>query len=278
MNPNDPNNPNPPVGGSIQPDLSSTLSNPPNPSPPPATEPSLNPPPSTPLDNPLNAPPAPPPIDAGVSIPPISTPPMPEPELNQPTAPEPPQPQPVPTFTTPQEQTVPPASNFSWPSSPAGETNPVFSPESLAPSEPAPTDLSHLVDPNSQGVPVYTPPISQPETLVAPPTSDNTSEVPNIPTEGSGGGIPKWVIGLGLGLLLAVVGASAYFILGIGKTPQPQSTPATTTAPPQQLTTPPVNTRTSPSATGSAGFEELGTSPTPAATSAADLLKQRQGR
>ena len=113
------------------------------------------------------------------------------------------------------------------------------------------------------------------ETLIVPSTV--TPDIPTIPEENKG--IPKWLIGVGVGILILVAGASAYFILNIGKAPQtPTSAPAQVTQevqPPAPLptTTPQEN----PSATGSANFGQLeGTATQPQATSAADLIRQRQ--
>lgn len=159
-------------------------------------------------------------------------------------------------------------------------------------SEAAPTDLSHLISSASQTNSAYTPPIIQPETLVVPSNNDNTI-APNVPSDAPHRSLPKWAIGLGVGLLLAVFGASAYFILGIGQqTQRPQtSLPAVEqqtnqlTAPPPQFTSPPVATTGGvapiiPSDQGGGSFGTLdggtGTSTTPQATSAAELLRQRQ--
>ena len=202
-------------------------------------------PPITPLDNPLQAPPQPPSIDGNTGFS------WPNPQS---------QPQPV------------------QPSTPPVTTQDLYGPSVSPPppppppSEAAPTDLSHLVAGNGNEQPIYTPPVTQPETLVTQPGSNE--EMPNVPVENHSGGIPKWVIGLGIGILLAVLGTSAYFILGIGKQTEstPVSLPITTK---QQTLTPPPSPITAP-ATSSGSFGELsGTQP---ATSAADLLKQRQGR
>lgn len=182
----------------------------------------------------------------------------------------------------PQAPPQPPAidSGFTWP--PAQPSTPSITPQDLygpsvpqtpTPPEAAPTDLSHLVA-NGSEQPVYAPPVTQPETLVAPP--NGTDEIPNMPIENQSGGMPKWVLGLGIGILLTVVGASGYFILGIGKSAEntPASLPATTK---QQTLTPPPSPITAPApATESSSFGEVGG--TKPATSAADLLKQRQGR
>ncbi len=141
------------------------------------------------------------------------------------------------------------------------------------PGESVPTDLSHLISGNSIQ---STQPA--PDTLVVPPVN-LTPEVPTLPTENHKG-MPGWLIGLGIALLVLVGGASAYFILGIGqpskgttslpatvevKTPTPIATPV-----PQPSSTP-------PAATGSANFGSLqGGDGNQGATSAASLLRQRQ--
>lgn len=133
----------------------------------------------------------------------------------------------------------------------------------------APTDLSHLISNNN--------PQEQPqpaaETLIVPNAA--SPEVPNLPSE-ERKGIPKWLIGIAIGLLLLVSGASAYFILGIGKTPETASVPATTEKETTQIKPPPpVATpvpRPTPQETGSSSFGELGG--TQQATSAGDLLRK----
>lgn len=318
MNPNnpDPNNPNSPAGGSsTTPDLSSVLPASPAGTPtdpatqsvpqmdtssPPVTAPP-NPiiPSTTPMPDPL-APPPP--------IPPVWTPPPPaEPptsDFNPPVTAPPPEPAPslgTGSPTWPPVETTPPSSldnplnaPLQPPSIDSGLTPLPAAPERATswqpenpetytppqPQETTPTDLSHLVD-NSpqQEIPAnYTTPVTQPETLVAPP---NGGEVvtPTVPMEGGHGGIPKWVIGVGAALLLAVVGASAYFILGIGRPTETTSLPAVEES--QQLSTPPTPLPTpiaTPQTATSSGFGNLGASPSPAATSAADLIRQRQGR
>lgn len=247
MNPNQngPNNP-PPAGG--QPDLGSAPTfTPPSAEPPPIQ--SEPPTPMSSLDNPLQAPPQPPAIDSGFT--------WPNPQPSQPNTPS----------VTPQDLYGP------SPASPPPPPPSIVPPITPNPQEAAPTDLSHLVANNDQ--PVYTPPVTQPETLVTPPNGGE--EVPNVPIENHNGGMPKWVIGLGLGILLAVIGASGYFILGIGRQTENGSTSLPATTNKKQTITPPPSPIASPSpATTSATFGGVsGTSP---ATSAADLLKQRQSR
>lgn len=168
----------------------------------------------------------------------------------------------------PQYSTYPPSQLPAEPSpQPAVIETP---PPAATPAESVPTDLSHLIS----GIP----PQSSTETLVVPPATNHTPEVPTVPTEG-GHNIPKWLIGVGIGLLIIVAGASAYFILGIGQPAKTTSVPAEVTSTKPTVKTPPPIASTVPAATGSANFGELqGGAAAPQATSAADLLKQRQGR
>ncbi len=141
------------------------------------------------------------------------------------------------------------------------------------PTEPAPTDLSHLISNNPEGGLNV---LNTAETLVVPSqTSGSAPEVPTVPTE-SHKNIPKWLIGVGVGLLVLVAGASGYFILGVGQNKQSTSVPAEIS---QTVKTPPpiaAPTAEPSAATGSANFGELQGSGAQQATSAADLLKQRQ--
>ncbi len=225
---------------------------------------------------------------------PLSKPtPAPTESISTPAAtdPAPAQPEPTPTFTPP---TPDPVDNTSSPTSPFTPpiastsdntvgTNPVqpswmtdnqAPSTSPSPTETAPTDLSHLIS-NNQQEPASTTPA---ENLVV-PTMGVNPEVPNLPTE-SHKGIPKWLIGLGIGLLVVVAAASAYFILGIGQSKATTSIPATTQQA-NQIKPPLPIASSSPqpspaTATGSANFGQIGgTTP---ATSAADLLRQKQGR
>jgi hypothetical protein len=135
----------------------------------------------------------------------------------------------------------------------------------------APPDLSHLISNNTP---------ASAETLVVPSQTPNpTPDVPTVSAENHKG-IPKWLIGVGVGLLVIVAGTSAYFILGIGQpskttTSVPAEVSKTTVKTPPPIATP-VPQPTAPAATGSANFGELQGSGTQQATSAADLLKQRQ--
>ncbi|MDO8619250.1 MAG: hypothetical protein Q7R49_04890 [Candidatus Daviesbacteria bacterium] len=146
-------------------------------------------------------------------------------------------------------------------------------------TESAPTDLSHLIDPTVSTTDALEPTIPQPDTLVTP---DGNETVPNLTPETQSKQIPKWVIGVAIGILIIVVGASAYFILGIGQTPQ-QSTslPATQQplqAPPTPRATILPNSTPAPATTsaGPASFGALQSTPSASPTSAADLLRQRQ--
>lgn len=153
----------------------------------------------------------------------------------------------------------------------------------------APTDLSHLINAGTtvNTDSAYTPTITQPETLVAPPGINGAPVIPNIPTETIHKGVPKWAIGIGIGLFLAVAGASGYFILGLGQKQQSINTTSLPATQQQQLTSPPAAiTPTMPPATqsgtpgaeGSGSFGNLDGSSTeqPQATTAGELLRQRQ--
>ncbi|OGE72450.1 hypothetical protein A3H40_04360 [Candidatus Daviesbacteria bacterium RIFCSPLOWO2_02_FULL_38_15] len=209
------------------------------------TPPSMN---TSPLDNPWGAPSQPPVIDG-------------------PTTPQP-------TWMPNSSETI--ASNAT--------INPPISPqpaqtETPLPVDNAPTDLSHLLGNNALAT---NEPVSQPlaETLVVPPNA--SPEVPNLPMEPRKG-IPKWLIGVGISLLIVIAAASAYFILGIGQ-PSKQTTSIPAEVAQQTIkTAPPINPPAStppenqPTATGSASFGELQEGNQPQqATSAAELLRQRQ--
>ena len=177
-------------------------------------------------------------------------------------------PEPTIPITSPIPEQQPTSAEPAMPSF-SSPTAPEFAPPPS--TESAPTDFSQLVG-QASDQPVYSPPLSQPETLVVPPSSP---EPTTLQTDGGRRGIPKWVIFGGAGFLLAVLGASAYFILGIGQT-QTDSLPATEQ---QTLITPPVASplvQQPDLATSSAGFGSFTGSPSPIATSAADLLRLRQ--
>lgn len=289
-NPNTPSSPNPvgevptspPPGPAPSPWSPSPQTSPLNTTPPIQSE-STGYPSSVPSDIPTA-----PPISG---VPPWN--PAPSTPVTQPQPVEPPPP--TPTFTPPENSFTPPTQTTSPLDNPWGapiqtppfdessqstvsnqpnlEPNPNITSESNS----IPTDLSHLISSNP---PTEAPqnPISDAETLVVPP-SGATPDVPTLPLENHKG-IPKWLIGVGIGLLIVVAGASAYFILGIGQAPkQPVSVPAQTTnqvKPPAPIPTA-VPQPTAPAATGSANFRSLGSpSSSPQATSAADLIRQRQ--
>lgn len=172
------------------------------------------------------------------------------------------------------------------PSSESTTPIPEAPPANAGPSEQAPTDLSHLLNDNqpmSSDTSSFVPPVTQPETLVQPTNGNGaTPVVPTVTSERGHGDIPKWVITLMIILLVAVAGASAYFILGVGQNQPTTSLPAvsqpakqTITKPPAQSPSPQANTNT---ATGSANFGQLNgsTGSQPTTTSAAELLRQRQ--
>lgn len=151
----------------------------------------------------------------------------------------------------------------------------------------APTDLSHLIG-NTDTVASGAQPPQSAETMVIPQNSTG-GDMSGIAPQNHKGGVPAWLIGLGVALLLLVAGASAFFILGVGKAPENTSVPATVTDTQNQIKPPaPVPTPTQvqpsaqPEATGSgttSSFGQLqGSTPTqtPQASSAAEILKARQ--
>lgn len=156
-------------------------------------------------------------------------------------------------------------------------------------TENAPTDLSHLIDqsqaPNANSA--YNPTLSQqPETLIVPTGEAITVE--NTPS----GSVPKWLIGLGIFLLIAVAAASAFFILGIGKKAPETSLPAVQTNQQPQLQAPPAAAPlpsaapvTPSKSSESSSFGDLNNSATQSAqatssgrVSATSLIKQRQAK
>ena len=270
------------------------------------TSPDLNPNPSPPdfgFNNPG-------PTDPSAPQSTFTTPP-PTPDLNsQPT-------QTMDTFGTspasgsmPVDPTFPPLGNST--AQPPTDTQPTWMPPSTSPQpdlntpppvpdptlpqtppsvESAPTDLSHLLGSTPAMDAGTTEPSSAstvaPETVVVP--SEATNPAPDVPTmtNQEHKPIPKWLIGVGVGLLILVVGASAYFILGVGQTPAETSVPAEVSKPTVQNAPPvatpvpqatPPESASDPSATASANFGQLQGSGTQQqqATSAADLLRQRQ--
>lgn len=187
--------------------------------------------------------------------------------------------------TTPQapsaESLVPPAaadtstqsSSFPWASNSVGtgilstpeppvsaETPP--SPESSSAPDLAPTDLSHLVGvpitPEASAAPVPAPTTS-PETLVVAPQTMSTDSQPVVAASGSKG-FPKWILLVGVLVVILVAAGSAYFILGIGKpeestTSVPDVKPPLTNSPKTILPT--VPSASSGSTVPAGGFGEL---------------------
>lgn len=257
----------------IQPEPVSTWTPPVQPTPP-VTEP--QPLPSNAWPAPMEPVPATPQPSINMTSPSTWVPPvqsMPQPQIQ--TEPVPVQPEPTPTFTPPSTQpqfTSPLDNPWGAPSQPPpidGSPQPATQP-SWNVTDSAPTDLSHLINNDNPEQPSGQP---GPETLVVPPTN-NTPEVPTIPTENHKG-VPKWLIGLGIGLLILVLGASAYFILGIGQPSKgTTSLPATTVPQTAEVKRPPQVTQPTP-ATGSANFGELQGGGTRQATRAGDLIPQR---
>ncbi len=259
---------NPPTGGTPTPTF--------DPIPPPITPPPVTPPwppppppsePFTPVEPNLNS------ANLSSGWPPAPTPPAPPPPPPPPntsTSPldnpwgAPPQPPPISNPSTPPPWTLPASPSLGGPQTP------------VQTSDSPPTDLSHLVGNNPQPEPTPTN-LNQAETLVVPSTI--TPETSTEPPEHSKKGLPKWLIGVGAGLLLAVLGTSVYFILGIGQTPKTTSLPAVDTSQTTQIKPPaPIATPVSQqgtSATDSASFGDL-QGGGQQATRAGDLL--RQGR
>lgn len=253
-------------------------STPAQPYPTPAPWPDIIPAPIQP--EPTSAPmPAPAPAPWPIPTESVSVPPQPAPE-------------PTPAFGAPDQsaQYTDPntftTNDLSTPTSVPVQSTPAWVPPQSVPqanpmgietSEQAPTDLSHLIgnsDTNNQTN-------TQPETLVIPQSP--TPDIPTVPATHSGG-MPKWIIGLGIGLLIIVAGASAYFILGVGKAPKNTSLPAQevpAVTQPSAPTQPPIETSAPQSATESSNFGELqGSGSAPQATSEAtpnsfDRLRSR---
>lgn len=264
--------PEPPISDPMQPASPWT--------PPVQTEPATLPPNPDPIQNPWPEPPAAPQNPNPTQTPTWTPPPQPpQPESYPPVSEPVPQP-PVSPLDNPwgAPSQPPPLNGSQAPIQPSWMntstmTSPVETP--VVPTESAPTDLSHLISGNNNASAEST--IAPAETLVMPSALAANPEIPNLPAE-THKGIPKWVIGLGTVLLLFVIAASAYFILGIGQPAKPTtSLPATTEVkPPVPAAVPTSQPAAEPAASGSANFGELGGSGTPQATSAADLLRQRQ--
>ncbi len=155
------------------------------------------------------------------------------------------------------------------------------------PVEPAPTDLSQLEEVNGQpqNSEVYNPAVNAQPNLVV--EGEQPSVIANAPSQSS----RKLPLILGLAgaavVVILVAGASAYFILGIGRsepaetssTPAPTATQPPLTNPPQQIVPSAQPIATPPAASGSSSFGELnGSAPTEeeSGMSAIDRLKERQ--
>lgn len=156
------------------------------------------------------------------------------------------------------------AENSSQPASPpVGSLSSEQTPDQ---SEPAPTNLSNITASPAVG-PANQPQTVQPETLVMPMPQDANQ----VDTNGGSKGFPIWVLIVGILVVLAVGGASAYFILGIGqpKVEQVENIPA-------EIPTPiPLPTEAPISATPS-GTVNPGAGGTGSGSSAIDLLRRRQ--
>lgn len=240
----------------------------------PPTAPSFNPPPPVaPLWPPA---PEPAPISPPPSTFPASPLPSPTPDLSSGWPPATPPP-PNTSSTSPLDN--PWGAPFQPPPISTPSTPPPWTPPQtpIETSDSPPTDLSHLVGNNPQPEPAPAN-LNQAETLVVPPAV--VPESAAEPLENGKRGIPKWLIGVGVGLLLAVLGTSAYFIMRIGQTPKTTSLPAVDTSQTTQIKPPapiatPVSQQSAP-ATGSASFGEIQGGGQQQATRAGDLL--RQGR
>lgn len=152
-----------------------------------------------------------------------------------------------------------------------------------APNDSIPTDLSHLAAPaGSEGGMV--PSSSLPsDSMVVP------APAPEATVNNTSSGFPKWLLIVGGVILILVIGASAYFILGGGKFGQAATVSVPAEQPP--LANPPqpiipTEAPTGENAASQGGFGSLnGTEATPSSAastssaktpSAMDLLKQRQ--
>ncbi len=193
---------------------------------------------------------------------------------------------PVPTFTPPQMETPSTALPINDLNN-LGEGMPAANlPPYLEPTEPAPADLSQLTaNAGIQPVEVYNPTVSAPETFVVPSEGSSNPQMPTTMTSGSHHRLPILAVMAAVVVILLVAGASAYFILGIGQSSLPTVQPPLTNTPtalPQPTLAPQPTPQASTSVqTGSSSFGTLnGTSATPAptkvASSAAEILRQRQ--
>ena len=170
--------------------------------------------------------------------------------------------------------------------------NPFATPEAAQPmpqngsNDSMPTDLSNLVGTPAEST-SYIPqaPVSSTavpaatEPLVVPPAGPGGEVAQATSVPGGTGGFPKILIIIGVLLLLGVAGASAYFILGIGKPVEP----APVSIPAEEQTTPIPTMEVTPTpSTSSANFSDLtgngataSGSQTSGSGSAYDLLKKK---
>ncbi len=229
---------------------------------------------------------------------PVPTSPMWGGQVVPPAPVTPPVPEPVPTFTPPSIPTTPnfgespvspspaPAGSDassvpSWAPTTDNSTNPVVA--GPIPTEAMPTDLSNLMGNTPPAV--TTTETAQPSVVIPTPSP----EANQVVTSGSKG-FPKIVLILGAVLILIAIGASAYFILGVGNSSSlPSSVPAEEqqqplTNPPKQLvpSVEPVQTGTGSGTLGNPSGS-LTVTPTPIKTatnsaqpgSALELLRSR---
>lgn len=203
--------------------------------------------------------------------------------------------QPIPTFTPPAAASPVPE----VPSQPASTEPPAWfgdSSQSSAatipapvpgePTDSAPTDLSQLT--NSPVPTSITDSLGAPLSPVQPEMASATVTVPPAAqvVTSDGGRFPKWILFAGVGVIVIVAAASAYFILGIGKSTPAVPANQTTEVAPQPLIPVAAATPTSSAAPAGLGAIQGGTPsavPTtqvssPSGTSAIDLLKARQGQ
>lgn len=249
--------------------------------PPDPTTPSPNPwaPPVQPVSStPLPASPLPPNTWPTTTAPtesiPTFTPPPPSPIPTNPVSIQTEEPKPISPLDNPWGTQATNTTQPSWTTTTADTTQQNTQPNT--PLETAPTDLSHLIGNNHSSEQST---VKAPESLVVPSTPAPNPEIPTIPETHKG--IPKWLLGLGGGLLILVIGASAYFILGIGQpgretTSLPAATKTAEVKPPAPIPTPVAKPAEQPAATNSASFGQVaGNGSQQQATSAADLLRKR---
>jgi hypothetical protein len=187
------------------------------------------------LSAPVTDPMAPPAVDPGV--PPVPDAPLPE---------APPADQAQPQVANDWSQPVAPQP-VSWETQPqAAPVDPAAPEAPIAPisQETAPTDLSSLAAalgaPNINGTPAEGSAVPMDQPMGSPtqvPQTPAAADAPTVVTGSHGVHLPKWVIIIVAVVgLLAVLGSSAYFILGIGQPAEPAST---IPAEQQNLTNPP---------------------------------------